>query len=175
MCNNLEFIIDDDDYQMCCKCYLYYDEHNPKVIDNFENGIEDEDIDLDFCCINCNDVNVELNGEQYICTSCGCCNGYKFDDYKKIKYYKKMFYNRKYHLEKYIKKYENYKNFDRIKVITLFHKIVNRLLDFNLKRKRIYKFDLILKKVFKILDYNIEINIKESKSFNEVTCDLFDL
>ena len=54
-----------------------------------------------------------------------------------------MFYNRKYHLEKYIKKYEKHKNFDRIKVIELFYKIINRLLDFNLKRKRIFKFDLI--------------------------------
>ena len=54
-----------------------------------------------------------------------------------------MFYNRKYHLEKYIKKYEKHEKFDRIKVIELFHKIINRLLDFNLKRKRIYKFDLI--------------------------------
>ena len=79
-----------------------------------------------------------------------------------------MFYNRKYHLEKYISKYQEYENFDRIKVIQLFHKIVNRLLDFNLKRRRIYKFDLILKKIFKILDYKISINIKENKSFNKV-------
>ena len=54
-----------------------------------------------------------------------------------------MFYNRKYHLEKYINKYQEYEKFDRIKVVQLFHKIVNRILDFNLKRKRIYKFDLI--------------------------------
>jgi len=169
MCNNLDFIIDDD-YQMCSKCYLYYDEHNPKVIDDFEIGIitkEYKDIDLNVC-IKCGDDNVELLGEQYTCLSCGCCNGYKFDDYKKIKYYKKMFYNRKYHLEKYISKYQEYENFDRIKVIQLFHKIVNRLLDFNLKRRRIYKFDLILKKIFKILDYKISINIKENKSFNKV-------
>ena len=83
----------------------------------------------------------------------------------KIKYYKKMFYNRKYHLEKYIKKYEKHKNFDRIKVIELFYKIINRLLDFNLKRKRIFKFDLILNKVFMILNY--KINTKETNSFDE--------
>ena len=111
MCHNSDFIIDDD-YQMCCKCYLYYDKHNPKVIDDFEIGIitkeyRDKDFDL---CINCCDDNVDLIGEQYICSSDGCCTGYKFDDYKKIQYYKKMFYNRKYHLEKYIKKYEKYEN-----------------------------------------------------------------
>ena len=142
MCHSLEFIIDDD-YQMCCKCYLYYDKYNPKVIDDFENGIitkEYKDLDL---CINCSDDNVELFEEQYICLSCGCSNGYKFDDYKKIQYCKKIFYNRKYHLEKYIKKYEKHENFDRIKVIELFYKIINKLLDLSLKRKRIFKFDLI--------------------------------
>ena len=111
LCNNLDFIIDDD-YQMCCKCYLYYHKHNPQVIDDFENGIitkEYKYLDLELC-INCNDVNVELIGEQYICSSCGCSNGYKFDDYKKIQYYKKMFYNRKYHLEKYIKNMKNMKS-----------------------------------------------------------------
>ena len=92
MCHISEFIIDDD-YQMCCNCYLNYDKHNPKVIDDFENGIiknEDENINL---CINCSDDNVKLIKEQYICLSCGCSNGYKFDDYKNIEYYKKMFYN----------------------------------------------------------------------------------
>ena len=81
MCHNLEFIIDGD-YQMCCKCYLYYDKHNPKIIDDFENGIikkEDENINL---CINCSDDNVKLINEQYIYLSCGSSNGYKFNDYK---------------------------------------------------------------------------------------------
>ena len=166
MCHISEVIINDD-YQMCCNCYLYYDKHNPKVIDDFEIGIITKEYKNADLCINCSDDTLALIGEQYICYSCGCCNGYKFDDYKKIKYYKKMFYNRKYHLEKYIKKYEKHENFDRMKVIVLFNKIVNRLLGFNLKRKRIYKFDLILKKVFAILDYNIEINTKESESLNE--------
>ena len=61
LCNNLDFIIDDD-YQMCCKCYLYYDKHNSKVIDDFENGIitkEYRDIYLNVC-ITCSDDNVEL-------------------------------------------------------------------------------------------------------------------
>ena len=92
MCNNLDFIIDDD-YQMCSKCYLYYDEHNPKVIDDFEIGIitkEYKDIDLNVC-IKCADDNVELLGEQYTCLSCGCCNGYRFDDYKKLNIIKKCF------------------------------------------------------------------------------------
>ena len=85
MCHNSDFIIDND-YQMCCKCYLCYDKHNPKITDDFENGIitkEYKDFDLELC-INCNDVNVELIGEQYICLSCGCSNGYKFNDYKKF-------------------------------------------------------------------------------------------
>ena len=59
-CNNLDFIIDDD-YEMCCKCYLYYDKHNPKVIDDFEIGIitkEYKDIDLNLC-INCSDDAVD--------------------------------------------------------------------------------------------------------------------
>ena len=68
MCHNSDFIIDDD-YQMCCKCYLYYNKHNPKIIDDFENGIIKEDKDLNLSlelCINCNDVNIELIGEQWI-------------------------------------------------------------------------------------------------------------
>ena len=36
ICHNFDFIIDVIDYEMGCKCYLYYDEHNPKVIDDFE-------------------------------------------------------------------------------------------------------------------------------------------
>ena len=60
MCHNLECIIADD-YQMCCKCYLYYEKHNPKVIDDFEIGIitkEYKDIDLNLC-INCSDDAVD--------------------------------------------------------------------------------------------------------------------
>ena len=162
MCNKINII--DDDYKMCYNCYFYYDKHNPKVIDDFENN----SFKLTEKIINCDSSNIKLLEEQYICLSCGCSNGYKFDDYKKIEYYKNMIYNRKYHLEKYIKKYEKYENFDRIKVIELFYKIINRLLDFNLKRKRIFKFELILKKIFTILDYKIKINTKESNSFNKI-------
>ena len=57
MCNISEFIIDDD-YQLCYNCYNYYDMHNPKVIDVFENGIirkENKDLNL---CINCSNDNV---------------------------------------------------------------------------------------------------------------------
>ena len=49
----------------------------------------------------------------------------------------------------------------------LFYKIIDELLGLNLKRKRIFKFDLILKKVFKILHYNINIDSKESKSLDD--------
>ena len=141
MCNNINIIV--DDYEMCYNCYFYYDKHNPKVIDDFENNSFKLTEKIINPCINCDSSNIKLFEEQYISLSCGCSNGYKFDDYKKIEYYKKMFYNRKYHLEKYIKRYEEHENFDRIKVIELFYKIINRLLGLNLKRKRIFKFDLI--------------------------------
>ena len=94
-------------------------------------------------------------------------NGFKFDERIKVEYYKKMYYNRKYHLEKFIKKYENYENFDRMKVIVLFNKIVNEILDLNLKIKHMFKFNLILSKIFGILNYKLKI-AKDNKAFNEV-------
>lgn len=66
-------------------------------------------------------------------------------------------------MEEYIKKFQNYENFERMKVI--FYKIVIEIL--NLKRKRMYKFNLILSKVFGMLNYKIEITI-DNKMFNEV-------
>ena len=54
-----------------------------------------------------------------------------------------------------------------MKVIVLFNKIVNEILGLNLKRKRMFKFNLILSKVFGILNYKIEIT-KDDKAFNEV-------
>ena len=66
-----------------------------------------------------------------------------------------------------MKKYPNYENFDRIKVIMLFNKIVNEILGLNRERKRIFKFNLILSKVFGILNYKIEI-VKDNKAFSEV-------
>jgi len=164
LCNSNNVI--DKDYLMCYGCYLYYDKHDENVIDDFENNnlkLKDKIINP---CINCND-NIKLLENQYICLSCGCSNGYKFDNYVKVYGYKKMYYNRKYHLEKYIKKYEDYKDFDKIKVIVLFYQIINKLLGLNLKRKRVFKFNLILKKVFNILDYKITINEKESFLFNK--------
>ena len=79
-----------------------------------------------------------------------------------------MYYNRKYHLEKFIKKYQNYENFDRIKVIVLFNKIVNEILGLNLKRKRVFKFNVILSKVFKILNSKIEISKVNNNEFEKV-------
>jgi len=152
----------------CYSCYLYYDKHNENVIDDFENNrlkLKDKIITP---CLNCDDDNIKLLENQYICLTCGCSNGYKFDNYVKVVGYKKMNYNRKYHLEKYIKKYEHYKDFDRIKVIVLFNQIINELLSLKLKRKRVFKFDLILKKVFNILDYKITIDVKENVSFNNL-------
>ena len=111
--------------------------------------------------------NITLIDKQYICLSCDCSNGFKFNDNIKVKYYKKLFYNRKYHLEKYIKKYENYENFDRIKVILLFCKIINETIGLNIRRKRTFKFTLILGKVFEILQYKIEIP-NDNKEFNNI-------
>ena len=79
-----------------------------------------------------------------------------------------MYYHRKYHFKKFVKKYQNYENFDRMKVIVLFNKIVNEILDLNLKRKRVFKFNLILSKVFKILNYKIEIPKVNNKEFEKV-------
>ena len=114
-------------------------------------------------CINCNDVNVILTiDNHYICLSCRCVCGYKYNDNVKVDYYRKMGYNRKYHLDKFIKKYGDYKNFDRWKVIVLFNKIVNEIFGLDLQRTRVFIFYLILAKDFKILDYKIEI----PKSYN---------
>ena len=43
-----------------------------------------------------------------------------------------------------------------MKVILLFYKII-KIIKLNLKRKRTFKFTLILGKVFEILQYKIEI------------------
>ena len=52
----------------------------------------------------------------------------------------------------------------------LFYKIINEIIKLNLKRKRTFKFTLILGKVFEILQYKIEIpnNLKDNKAFNDV-------
>ena len=56
-----------------------------------------------------------------------------------------------------------------MKVILLFYKIINEIIGLNLKWKRIFKFTLILGKVFKILEYKIEIpNLNDNKAFNDV-------
>ena len=87
---------------MCYNCFHYYKEHNPNVIEDFEKGLKVEK-KLN-PCMNCDSLNVTLIDEQYICLSCGCSNGYKFIDNKvEYEYYKKLSYNRKYQLEKYIK------------------------------------------------------------------------
>jgi hypothetical protein len=147
---------------MCYSCFYYYDEHNPSVLEDFEKGII---IKLEKNLNQCNncDNKIELIHNQYVCLSCGSSNGYKFFDEKiEIQYYRKLFYNRKYQLEKYIKKYEHHENFDRMKV----NEIVNELLVVKPIRKRTFKFDLILSKVFKILNYKIEI-INDNKAFND--------
>jgi len=101
-------------------------EHNQNVIEDFENGKITKEEKKSTPCMNCDSINVTLIDEQYICLSCGCSNGYKFIDNKvEYMYYKKFFYNRKYQLEKYIRKYESYENFDRMQVILLFYKIIN--------------------------------------------------
>ena len=44
-----------------------------------------------------------------------------------------------------------------VKVILLFYKIINEIIRLNIRRKRLFKFTLILGKVFEILQYKIEI------------------
>ena len=101
---------------MCHGCYMYYDVNNPRVLKDFEEGSIIKVEKKTSPCINCNDVNLILTVDnQYICLSCRCITGYKFDKCIKVVYYRKMCYNRKYHLEKFIKKYQNYENFDKIK------------------------------------------------------------
>ena len=57
-----------------------------------------------------------------------------------------------------------------MKVILLFYKIINEIIGLNIRRKRTFKFTLILGKVFDILQYKIEIpnNLKDDKTFNDV-------
>ena len=57
-----------------------------------------------------------------------------------------------------------------MKLILLFYKIINEIIKLNLKRKRTFKFILILSKVFEILQYKIEIpkNLKNNKEFNNI-------
>ena len=103
LCNISDFNIDED-YKMCYNCFHYYKEHNPNVIEDFERGLITKVEKKSNPCMNCDSNNITLIDEQYICLSCGCSNGYKFIDNKvEYVYYKKLFYNRKYQLEKYIK------------------------------------------------------------------------
>ena len=52
-----------------------------------------------------------------------------------------------------------------MKAIILFYKIINEIIGLNLRRKHIFKFALILGKVFEILQYKLEIpnNLKVIK------------
>ena len=127
MCNISDFI-SDENYPICYRCYLYYEANNPNVLKDLEEGLIVKVEKNTNPCTNCNAFNVILTiDNQYICLSCRYVCGYKYDDNVKVVYYRKMYYNRKYHLEKCVKKYGNYKNFDRMKVIVLFNKIVNEI------------------------------------------------
>ena len=55
-----------------------------------------------------------------------------------------------------------------MKVIVLFNKIVNEIFGLRLERSRVFRFNLILAKVFKILNYKIEIPKSYNKEFEEV-------
>ena len=89
---------------MCYWCYLYYEANNPNVLHDFEQGLITKVEKKSNPCIKCDGVKILLTiNNQYIYLSCGCSNGYKFDDNRKVECYKKLYYNRKYHLEKYIK------------------------------------------------------------------------
>ena len=93
----------DNDYKVCYNCFYYEDKHNPNILEDLINGkITKGSEKKIYQCINCDSNNIKLFDEQYICLSCGYSNGFKFNDNIKVKYYKKLFYNRKYQLEKYI-------------------------------------------------------------------------
>ena len=90
---------------------MYYEANNPKVLKDIEEGSIVKVEKNTNPCTHCNDVNVILTVDnQYMCLSCRCVNGYKFDDNVKVEYDRKMYYKRKYHLEKFLKKYGNYEN-----------------------------------------------------------------
>ena len=151
MCNISDLLVDED-YPISCRCYLYYEANNPKVLKDLEDWSIVKVEKNTNPCTNCNDVNVILTVDNgNICLSCRCINGYKFDEFIKVEYHRKIYYHRKYHLEKFIKKYGNYKKFDRMKVIVLFNKIVNEIFGLRLERRRVFRFNLILAKVFKTL------------------------
>ena len=38
MCSSSDFLVDKD-YQMCLRCYLHYEAHNPNVLKDFEQGL----------------------------------------------------------------------------------------------------------------------------------------
>jgi len=75
LCNISNFNIDTN-YKMCYNCFHYYGEHNPNVIEDFENGKITKEEKKSTPCMNCDSINVTLIDEQYICLSCGCSNGY---------------------------------------------------------------------------------------------------
>ena len=83
--------------------FQYYEEHSPNVIEDFERGLITKVEKKSNPCMNCDNNYITLIDEQYICLSCGCSSGFKCNDNIKVKYYKKLFYNRKYQLEKHIK------------------------------------------------------------------------
>ena len=103
MCNISDFLIDKD-YQICQRCYMYYEVNNPRVLKDFEEGSIIKVQKKTIPCVKCNDINIILTVDnQNICLSCRFINGYKFDECIKVEQYKKMYYNKKYHLEKFIK------------------------------------------------------------------------
>ena len=70
LCNISDFNIDED-YQLCYNCFFFYEEHNPNVIEDFENG---EIIKLEKnlnLCLNCDSNNIILMSMQYSAQSQG--------------------------------------------------------------------------------------------------------
>ena len=82
MYNSSDFLIDKD-YQMCYRCYLYYEANKSNVLKDFEQWLIVKVEKKTNPCINCGGIDIILTiDNQYMCLSCKCSIGYKFDDNK---------------------------------------------------------------------------------------------
>ena len=105
MCNSSHFLIDED-YQMCYGCYLYYEANNPIVLKDFEQGLITKNKKKSNLCINCDGQTTLSTNDTHVYLVGGCSNGQKnLMTQKTLEYYKKLYFNRKYHLEEYIIKF----------------------------------------------------------------------
>ena len=117
------------------------------------------------CCKNHRMYN---DGEKYVCKTCGIVECYNsVSEYinfhgNKYKFYRKSIYHRKYHINNILSKY-SLSVVNRNKVLLIFKEIGQILPLVNKDRKRMINLKYVLKKVFIMLDPNIDIEIATSK------------